>query len=71
LPITLNPGGSSATPLLPPGEVELTIRITGTATIAYGPASLTVAGSGLYSVLAINGATPETASVVLFDDFAP
>lgn len=71
LPITLNVSGSSGALQGPPGEIELTIRITGTETVAYGPAPLTVADRGLYGVLAINGATPETAGVVLFDDFTP
>jgi hypothetical protein len=70
-PLTLGIGGSSPAPPLPDAEVELTIRITGTQTIAYGPTPLTLADRGLYGVLAINGATAETVNVVLFDDFTP
>jgi hypothetical protein len=62
-------GIAIATTPLAPGDYELTLRVTGSNTIAIGPLPITLAGAGIYSVLALNGATSTTADVVLFDDF--
>jgi len=68
-PLSLAAGTFSAAGALPPGDFEITIRLAQTQTAAFGPLTVTVEGGGLYSVLAVNGATPDTADVVLFDDF--
>ena len=67
-PLTLGAAGVSSLQSLPPGTPELTIRITGTTTVAYGPAPLVLADGGVYGLVTLNGATPETAEVVFIDD---
>jgi hypothetical protein len=67
--VQLSPGTVSQPFSLPPGDRELTIMITDTQTIAYGPSTFTLEDGGTHSVLAIDGATAETIDTVLFDDF--
>jgi hypothetical protein len=68
-PLRLNAADLSSLFAIPPGTIELTIRIPNTDTIAFGPAPLAIAGSGIYGVLAVNGTTAETADIVMLDDF--
>jgi hypothetical protein len=53
----------------PPGDYDIYLRETGTTTLRAGPIPVTLAGGGLYGVLATNGPDTATADVVLFDDF--
>jgi hypothetical protein len=68
-PIALAPAGTTALQGVPPGDIELTVRITGTTTIALGPLALSVVGGGLYGIAVVNGATADTVEAVLIDDF--
>lgn len=52
-----------------PGEYDFYLRQSGTNTIVYGPARITLAAGGIYGILAVNGADTATADVVLLDDF--
>lgn len=63
------PGSTLAYIPLAPGEFDLYLRVPGTTTYASGPTRLSVAGGGIYGVLAVNGPDTATASLVLFDDF--
>lgn len=51
-----------------PGDYELIIREVGGSVLA-GPVPVTLTGSGLYSVLATNGAVAGTVDLVYFEDF--
>jgi hypothetical protein len=68
-PLRVNAADLTSLFAIPPGTIELTIRIPNTDTIAFGPAPLAIAGSGIYGVLAVNGTTAETADIVMLDDF--
>jgi hypothetical protein len=53
-----------------PGDYDFYLRQTATDTILFGPLRVTLAGSGLYSIMAINNsADPTLGDVVLLDDF--
>lgn len=54
---------------LPPGDYSLALRTNGTTTLLAGPITLTLAGAGIYGVLAINGSSTATADMVLLEDF--
>jgi hypothetical protein len=62
------PGVSTFIPL-PPGDYDLYTRVTTTTQIVSGPTPISVAGRGLYSVLATNGPDTATATITLFEDF--
>lgn len=64
----LTPGMADYTPL-GPGEYDLYLRQSGTATLLFGPTRINVAAGGIYGVLAVDGADTATAGVRLFDDF--
>jgi hypothetical protein len=68
-PFQLLAGEASQAFVVRPSDRELTLRIPGTQTIALGPVPITLDDAGIHSILAVNGATPETSEVVLFDDF--
>jgi hypothetical protein len=50
------------------GDYELTVRERGGSVLA-GPVPITLAGSGVYTVLTANGAAPGTVEFVYFEDF--
>jgi hypothetical protein len=56
---------------VPPGDYDLYLRQTGTSNVLSGPTRLSLAGGGIYGVLATNGPDTATAVVTLFDDFTP
>jgi hypothetical protein len=68
-PLFIALGNSITEFALAPGDYQLTLRPVGSSTDALGPLPITVADSGIYSILILNGPTADTASVVLFDDF--
>jgi hypothetical protein len=68
-PLVLANGNSLEELPLAPGDYEMSVFAAGATTAALGPLTITVASEGLYSILLLNGPTPDTASVVLFDDF--
>jgi hypothetical protein len=69
VPATLGaPGGTSLFSFVP-GTYDLFLRPIGSETIAAGPLTFTVAGGGIYSVLAVNGPDTASAGIVLLDDF--
>jgi hypothetical protein len=70
-PVVLINGGSAEDFPLLPGDYEIQVFVGTSTTPALGPLPITVANEGIYSLLFLNGPTPETASVVMFDDFAP
>jgi hypothetical protein len=70
-PVVLINGGSAEDFPLLPGDYEVTVFHGTSTTPALGPLPITVASEGIYSLLFLNGPTPETASVVMFDDFVP
>jgi hypothetical protein len=51
------------------GTYDLVLRQNGTTNIVAGPTPITVAGGGIYGVLAVNGADTATANVVYLEDF--
>lgn len=61
------PGSSDYAPRAP-GEYDLYLRQSGTATIVAGPTRVNLAAGGIYGILAVNGPDTATASVVPFDD---
>lgn len=63
------PGTTVTYNQIPPGTYDLYLRETATGAILSGPTPLTLAGGGIYGVLATNGPDTATASVTLFDDF--
>lgn len=66
--IVLNAPGMSTRFAFPPGDYELTVRELNGGVLA-GPVPVTMAGSGVYSVLTTNGAVPGTVDFVYFEDF--
>jgi hypothetical protein len=71
--LTLIPGSSNVAALPPDGyDVYLRDATTIDSTlIVAGPIPITVAGSGIYSLLVTNGADTTKADVAQFDDFLP
>jgi hypothetical protein len=70
LPVaSISAPGVSQVSNVPPGTYDLVLRHNGTTDIVAGPIPITVTGSGLFSVLAINGASSASADIVFFDDF--
>ena len=63
------PGSQVAYSQFPPGTYDLYLRETTTRALLSGPTAITLAGSGIYSVLATNGPDTATATVTLYDDF--
>jgi hypothetical protein len=55
--------------LVPPGDYDLYARQFTTDEVVAGPIPVTLAGDGVYGVLAVNGPTSTTAEIVLLDDF--
>jgi hypothetical protein len=54
---------------VPPGDYDLYARQFTTDEVVAGPIPVTLAGDGVYGVLAVNGPTRTTAEIVLLDDF--
>ncbi len=54
---------------LAPGDYDLHLLQTGTATRLSGPTRISVAAGGIYGVLAVDGPDTATADVLLLDDF--
>ena len=67
--VTLGAPGASTIIPFPPGTYDLYLRPSGSTTLAAGPLTFTVAGGGIYSMLAVNGADTASAGVVYLDDF--
>jgi hypothetical protein len=63
------PGATGGYGNLAPGEYDLYLRRSDTLALLSGPTRLTLAGEGLYGVIAINGPDTATAAISLFDDF--
>ncbi len=63
------PGVASAYTPLAPGEYDLYLYQSGTATLLSGPTRFTAAAGGIYSVLAVDGADTATVDVRFLDDF--
>jgi hypothetical protein len=59
----------SAYSLLETGDYDLYLRLLATDETIAGPIPITLAGHGLYGVLAVNGPNNTTADVFLIDDF--
>jgi len=66
---TLFAPGITAYNTFPPGDYSLALRTNGTTTLLAGPIAITLAGAGIYGMLAINGASTATADMVLLEDF--
>jgi hypothetical protein len=66
----LQPGIAGYAPLYP-GDYDLYLYLAGTPTVLSGPTRISVAPSGLYGVLAVDGPDTATATPLLLDDFAP
>jgi hypothetical protein len=66
--ISLAAPAISARASVPPNDYELVLRDADTDAIVYGPQPMTI-GNGIYTILAINGATAGTVDVVLLEDF--
>ena len=67
--VTLGSPSASTILSFPPGTYDLFLRPSGSTTLAAGPVSFTVAGGGIYSMLAVNGPDTASAGVVFLDDF--
>jgi hypothetical protein len=67
---TLSGGSSGTVHLLDPGSYDVVMGNAGTDTYVFGPLNVDLAGSGIYTVVAVP--TPDTTTVdaVLLDDFA-
>jgi hypothetical protein len=63
------PGITSSYTPLAPGDYDLHIYQSGTATRLSGPTRFSVAAGGIYSVLAVDGADTATVGVRFLDDF--
>jgi hypothetical protein len=62
------PDGSAQLNLLP-GDYQLALRLTGTTTILAGPIPITIAGGGIYGVLATNNVNGVSVDITLLHDF--
>jgi hypothetical protein len=66
---SMNRGDASMQSTVGPREYDLYITEFDTATVLFGPLSISLEANGLYSLLVTNGANASTADVVLLDDF--
>jgi hypothetical protein len=66
---SLGPSGVSTPFTVPPDTYDLVLRETGTTNVLAGPQSFTLAGSGIYSILSVNGPDTASATVAFLDDF--
>jgi hypothetical protein len=62
------PGISDYMPL-PEGDYDIYLQSTVTGAMLSGPTRITIAKGGVYSAMAVNGADPSTASLILLDGF--
>jgi hypothetical protein len=66
--VSLATPGISQRVALPPGNYELTLVDSNTGTVVDGPQPINL-GAGIFTILAVNGATAGTANTVLLEDF--
>ncbi|HEU4616416.1 MAG TPA: DUF4397 domain-containing protein [Gammaproteobacteria bacterium] len=70
LPVTsLTVPAISSRVALPPGTYDVVVTASDTGAVIAGPQSVTVSGSGLYTILVTNGADGSTASIVPVQGF--
>ena len=67
----LFPPSVAAYTSVPPGDYDLYLRDSVSLATLMGPMRLSVAASGIYGVLAVDGPDTATANAILFDDFVP
>jgi hypothetical protein len=67
---TLSTASVGASQMFAPGSFDIIIAKSGTDTFVYGPQQVTLAGGGIYTIVAVPTEQAARANVLMLDDFA-